>query len=249
MPQSSDVDTKLPAWRIAKFVTGEDFSGKGSRQMHKHYYTTALLTIFILWPICCQGFFIPQWRTNPGTTYAEWDFEKLPEGDEPSYYHYPEPKYVINPYGDVLLQVFAAQGKALIRSYVENATTRTGIWPLGYINITLKDDPSAHFYKHIQMQMTWSHLESYDQQPFVAELNSKTQAVKVDEIAIPDSAWMQTTFHLNIKPSQSSHIIHINGGIYLDEIVIDTIGMPEPTTLLLTISALPALFINRKKAR
>lgn len=215
--------------------------------MDKRYYTTALLILLWLWPTCCQGFYIPEWRTNPGTTYAEWDFEKIPEGDEPSYYHYQEPKYAINPYGEVLLQAFASEGKALIRCYIDNATSRTGLWPLGYVNINLEDDPSAHVYKHIQLQMIWSPIDSLEKEPLVVELKSKTHAIKVDEIQIPDSVWLQSTFHLDINPSQASHTIHINGDIYLDEIVIDTIGMPEPSTLLFAFSGLSALVFNRKR--
>ena len=91
--------------------------------------------------------------------------------------------------------------------------------------------------------------------PTVWETISGTNSVLVNEIMLEPTGelppegtnWIHSAFSMRIYPNPSFEIVRIDGGIMVDEVVIDTICVPEPRTLgLLGLGVLTSVFRRRR---
>ena len=180
-----------------------------------------------LWP--------PSWRGQPGTTFGKWEFSTnnpnpLPE----SGYLYPWglPSTTVSP--------------GLFQSWMPSWGGRQGVWPLsGEIETIIPNRPLALPYKDILIQLTWAQ-QAPNVFPAVSELRFGVGSTLVHEIPLP-GGWFHSTYQIHLEPNPDWEKILITGAINVDELVIDTICAPEPTTLCLL--AMGAFAILRRRLR
>ena len=169
----------------------------------------------------------PPWsRTDPGATYQQWEFGT---SDNPV-----SPDFVTSP-GDPLVSITG--GFADKTFYFEEYLGRQGVWGFEtemIASIPNFDQPNP--IKEIWVQLTfWADgvagvfaLPEGNQNGFVVMDQFETTEL--------DNGWYQATFHVIVEPNPSFEEIWIwpaECTLYVDELVIDTICIPEPATILL----------------
>ena len=155
-------------------------------------------------------------------------------------------------FGDVLLSVDTPH------DWMADHDQRTGIWPLsGEIDIEIPNAVGGDE-KHIWLQLTWKSAEGIDginpkpAVPFHPNIGVATdpfyESMMISRVAdtVLTDGWTHSTFAIDIWPNPSKEWISIKGNIIVDEVVVDTICVPEPTTIAL-LGAGGLLFVRRRK--
>ena len=170
----------------------------------------------------------PPWqRYTPGTTYAEWEFSTSNPNANPDQYY--------NPFGMPVAQCEPGVGQ----SWLSNWGGRQGMWPLsGTIAVPILNYPIANPYKDIWVQITWAQ-QTTTSQPYVSELTTGDQGKLISQQIIGqtgepvgDGNWYSSTFEIQMSPNPSTETVKIDGTIVVDELIIDTDCVPEPSGLL-----------------
>ena len=228
-------------WLLPRVIvyTVLDVQGKG-----KEKNMSRLLSVTLTLLIVCSASFAddihpPPWqRGSDGTTMAQWEFLT----SDPN----PIPDILSNRYGPTIMSVYPGVGQA----WWEIWGDRDGVWPLsGTIEIEIANRPEPLPYKDIWVQVTWAE-QAPGTAPYVWETISGLDAQLIDEIPLGPTAelppagdtWWHSTYLIHIEPNPDFEIVRIDGAVMIDEIVIDTICIPEPATLgLLLIGGLALL--------
>jgi len=182
----------------------------------------------------------PDWRGEPLTTYQRWEFGTA---DNPAI---PEDDYT-NPLGIPILAVGGAYPDTV---WLSEDMGHFGVWFFqDSITIQIANFDNDNPLKEIWMQLTYS--PQIGGEPVVLTDPDYTWIAPSDEQAI-DAYYWQMTYHIGIEPNPSLETITIEppasgGGLYLDELVIDTICVPEPATICLF--GLGALVLLRKRKK
>ncbi|MHC4623781.1 MAG: PEP-CTERM sorting domain-containing protein [Planctomycetota bacterium] len=186
----------------------------------------------------------PPWqRGGPGTTYQRWEFGTNTRT--------PAPDEILNENPATGLEVFGAAPGTV---YMPTATPAdgvpegSGVWKVGstgYIEITIDNFDQANPYKEIWLQLTWWAEEN----PVIyATVPGGTGELWPEVVDSQTPGWNLATYKWHIEPNPDSETIFITPGLcalYVTEIVIDTICVPEPATLCLL--GLGGLFLLRKR--
>jgi len=192
----------------------------------------------------------PTWRGLPASTAASWEFN----ADNPL----PSPDWEQNPFGQSQTTVYSPHPWLPLWGGME------GVWHLsGLIEIEIPNNPIERSSKLLQIQLTWA-----GQYPGLIRPVIGIEAERVNGGYVPQQDivllsqtninlgltnepgsgqyWNHTTYLYEITPNPLRETIWISGSILVDELVIDTICIPEPATLaLLTLSCL-AMRYNRR---
>lgn len=179
----------------------------------------------------------PPWtRGGPGTTFQQWEFSN----GNPT----PPPDLVNNPYGMPSLQAWPGTGQF----WVDEWGGRQGMWPLsGTIEVTIPNRPLPLPYKDIWVQITWA-KQVDTSTPVVWDMLSGIYGSLVQEIVLgpaPTGSWYHSIYQIHIEPNPVSEIVKIDGTLVVDQLVIDTICIPEPATIALL--GLAGLMILRRR--
>jgi len=172
---------------------------------------------------------IPPWRGADGSTHQLWEFGT----DDP----FPAPDVVDNPYGDPLLHVDTPHGWS------------DGIWALsGEMDIYLPNRPVTGGWKEIWIQLTWK--PGLDPDPFLPD-QPNVAVTPFDHITMYrdddglGDGWIYSLYRIDLWPNPPEEWIAIKGDILVDQLVIDTICIPEPATVCLL--GLGALALLKKR--
>ncbi|MDH7601080.1 MAG: PEP-CTERM sorting domain-containing protein [Armatimonadota bacterium] len=161
----------------------------------------------------------PWWRKLAGTTFAKWEFGTADTK--------PAPDAVFNPNGLPVAEIFP--GHAWNREYAG----RLGVWPLsGLIVIDIPNYGPPNPYKLVWIQITWTSESPYAE-PVVDELLFKGRAELVQRVQVgPVGAapWWHDTYLLKIVPNPTREVLRVQGAVWVDEVVVDTYCVPEPST-------------------
>lgn len=160
------------------------------------------------------------WRGQDGTTYAAWEFSDdnlTPLADVEN-----------NPYGGSAMVVTPAPGHSWEAQY----QGRTGLWPLsGKFEVGIDNRREANPWKEIWLQLVWA---TKGGEPIVSELEWGATAELINDIVIdPANGWHHSTYQMFIYPNPSHETIRVAGEIRVDDVIIETICIPEPISLLL----------------
>jgi hypothetical protein len=191
---------------------------------------------------------VPSWRGNEGTTFQEWSFDTNNVT--------PAPDTVNNPYtiGDeqVLLHIDTNHG------WYDSLSSGQGVWALsGEIDIVIPNSRQTNPYKEIWLYLVWRPETDVVGTPLtpdpflpdaplvaVTPFNQMTLTKQFDNI---ENEWHHTLFVAGIWPNPPKEWITVKGNILVDSLSIETICVPEPTTIaFLTAGGLSALLLRKR---
>jgi hypothetical protein len=168
-----------------------------------------------------EDLYPPEWRGQVGTTFGQWEFST----SDPN--SLPELGYIY-PYGLPSTQVTPG----LFQSWMDLWGGRQGVWPLsGEIVVVIPNRPEPLPYKDILVQLTWAE-QAPNVRPTVGETRFGVPASIVEEIPL-SGGWYHTTYQMHLEPNPDWERILITGAVNVDEMVIDTRCVPEPSALVL----------------
>jgi len=177
--------------------------------------------------------FFDYWqRGSVGTTFQQWSFPTSdPEPMSPDAGYY-------NPHGDPLLRVDSDYDWIASTAGTPNCG-RDGIWALsGEIDMLIPNFPQQREEKQIWIQLTWRPGENdafLPDEPLVGVVCNPVfdlMDMTRDDLDLGDG-WTHSIFSIYIWPNPNSEWIAVKGDIEVDQIVVDTICIPEPATVLL----------------
>ncbi len=173
----------------------------------------------------------PDWRNKPDSTYQEWQFSTADL--------MPAPYVVYNDYGTPQLRV----------SPFGDWVPDPGAWYLGEIDVWIPNSSVSNPEKRIWIQLTWQPADNdpfLDSNPFIAvgPFDNMIMFRSDDYQAV--SGWIHSTYDITIWPNPSEEWIAIKGDILVDQLVIDTICIPEPATICLLGLGTLTLLIKRR---
>ena len=170
----------------------------------------------------------PPWRGQPNTTYQAWEFGT---SENPV-----APDLSMNPNGtasaDILGMIPGTYWKSEDRGHF-------GVWRIGEaIQLEIPNFPPPNPWKEIWIQITYDGGESV--LPEILVLPEASSITLIETIDLGDS-YSHETYSIILEPNPPMEIIYVMPRfceIYIDEIVVETICVPEPATLsLLAIGA------------
>ena len=191
----------------------------------------------------------PPWdRAHPRATVQEWDFTTIGNGPildgEFEYWEYlaPDGDLSDNPHGDAVLRVWPGQGQ----EYYSELDGRFGVWPLsGTIEVEIPNFPELLDEKRIWIQLTWE-PQAPGNQPTVWETTYGIDATHIGTDTPLGGLWVHSIYEIVLPENPPFEIVRIDGGINVDQLVIDTLCIPEPATLaLLALGGLLAICRRR----
>ncbi|OQA03549.1 MAG: hypothetical protein BWY69_00389 [Planctomycetes bacterium ADurb.Bin401] len=128
-------------------------------------------------------------------------------------------------------------------------TGGTGVWQLSGTGINAHivnyDIPALE--KHIWIQVTWAAQQPGNVPSIVIEDDSGTQTVPVTAPLILtslDNGWFHSTYEVILNSGSPFEVINISGSVFIDDLVIDTLLIPEPASIFLVI--IGTLLFRRK---
>lgn len=191
-------------------------------------------------PAYADDLYPPPWRNGPRTTMQEWAFSTNQSMTLPA-------DVVINPYGQPYADVYPGTGQ----NWWPVWGGHDGVWPLSGTMEFFIPNASPNEYKDIWIQITWA-KQAFLSTPILSS-NPSGNVELIQQIDIgptgeplPAGAnWWHTVYNIRIYPNPTSEMIRIDGTIMVDQVVIDTICVPEPAAL--GILALGALALIRRR--
>lgn len=213
-----------------------------------------LVVLFVVLSLSCSAFATltglatdllePSWRGMPGTTLQAWSFDT---GANPA-----DLSLNMNPYGTPVAEVFTPDTTFPMNTYWQSSNSgHDGVWRiygsdylLLYIPNTENIAPNTS--KEIWLQITYS-AGSILRKPELQAMPGDVTIEHVQETVI-DELYYHDVFKITLVPNPMEEWIAImprDCTLYIDEIVVDTICVPEPATLL--VLSIGGLFALRKR--
>jgi hypothetical protein len=197
----------------------------------------SLCTVIVL--VLCSGVLAddlrpPDWRGHNDSTFQLWNFST----PDPM----PLPDIVNNRFGPPMLRVTPREFEQWIPD--------PGAWPLsGEIDVHILNLPEIRPHKEIWVQLTWMPSAPDPFLPNVPVIGvspfDSMQMVQGDDIDL-GNGWTHSLYMVTIWPNPIEEWITIKGNIVVDQLVIDTICIPEPATVII-LGIGGVLALNRKK--
>jgi hypothetical protein len=163
----------------------------------------------------------PAWRGIAGSTFQQWEFGTGASN--------PSADLFENPFGTPTLEAFSAS-----TGWKDALLGRQGVWPLsGHLIATIPQSPLVGGETLIWVQVTWTE-EASGGYPFVREENTWTDGLLISESSsILGNSWIHSTYQILVPSTLTFDLVKITGLIQVDELVIDTMVVPEPTSFSL----------------
>ncbi len=193
--------------------------------------------------------FPPTWRGTEGATLQQWAFTT---GANPAV-----PEVVNNAYGGpTATMVVGDLGIGWIDvDHFGSYGSRTGMWDLGAmgtIDLDIPNRPAAGAYKDIWVQVTYF-MGMFDTPEVSIEgaqfLGSESQVVEqVDDF----DAWVCAVSKWRITPNPNSEVVRVTAnclGSLIDQVVVDTKCVPEPSCIVTLLAGAVGMLISRRRRK
>jgi hypothetical protein len=167
----------------------------------------------------------PPWqRGSDRTTYQRWEFMSA----DPN----PVPDERLNQYGTPATTVFGHEWY----QYYDN---RVGVWTLsGRIDVDIPNVPDhPDWTKLVWVQLTWAAVPAIP--PDLIEITVDGYHGQIIESDVP--TWNHTTWLFTLPYNPPWEHLSITGNIYVDELIVDTQCVPEPSSMLALASSVLGL--------
>lgn len=204
------------------------------------FFLSASLTVSI--EAIADDVFIPEWRGSPGSTYQMWEFN---DNLNPAF-----PDTVYNPYGSgnppAVANITLGSYASGWLQQLSGLGNKQGYWDIGAegasIVLDIMNTPIANPYKDIWVQVTY--FEDLTKAPIVdvpgATMWAAPQHQVVENVST-GGQWVVEMSQWRIYPNPDHEQIilttDIMAGAVIDQIVIDTICIPEPGTIAVLLLA------------
>ena len=183
----------------------------------------------------------PSWRGQPDTTFQLWEFST---NTQPAV-----PNIDGNPYGDPLALILGAFPKT---RWLTTDRGQQGVWVTEewiQLEIPNTENTEPNSFKEIWLQMTFD--VGTDAFPVVFIVPDADPFTLEPVFIAPDPVGTYTygIWDIIIEPNprfESIYILPRECTLYMDEIVVDTRCVPEPTTMVMMVLGGIALLIRRK---
>jgi hypothetical protein len=180
----------------------------------------------------------PAWRGQANTTLQAWSFST---GDNPAVLAVETVNE--NPFGTPSAEVFVPDAPTSfpLQTYwmSSNGNGHKGVWRIYSDDYLMLHIPNTQItnpdsYKEIWLQITYS-AGSIDRKPQIQTLPAYASLEVIQSTTI-DSLYYHDIFRITLKPNPTEEWIAIlprDCTIYIDELVVDTVCIPEPATMLI----------------
>jgi len=186
-----------------------------------------LAVVFASTSAWADDIFPPDWRTDPPgqgfTTLQSWEFGT---DDNPT-----APDEDFNFFGDPLATVI---GDSPFADWLDEDRGHFGAWRIeDWMQLDIPNNPEPNDVKHVWVQVTYS--ASNGSNPEILSLPGYSSIVLVEKTQLDDSYW-HGTWDITIEPNPDSETLVLmprDCTLYVDEVVVDTICIPEPAGLMM----------------
>jgi hypothetical protein len=238
-------------------LANKEFVGENKM---KRLLIISLCVLFVAGTAVAEDLQPPWWRGQWSTTSQVWEFnyeilpetQVLPDGPAPGgqpplestdLYWYPGPE----PWDEWMAEDMPYE-------YAPEQWVGRGVVPLSGVLDVLVDnhDPNPENEKWIWLQITWRPQDEGEEPEFwYLDPEPVEPPMLVEEIFLgPDDplGWRESTYAWELDHNPPDEIISIGGTINVDELVIDTWCVPEPTTIALLGLGSLVLALKKRKA-
>ncbi len=190
----------------------------------------------------------PAWRGQPNTTLQAWSFDT---DANPAFL---DPSLDMNPYGTPVAEVFTPDTGFPMQTYwMSSDGGHDGVWRIYgddylLLHIPNTENTGPETSKEIWLQITYS-AGSIERKPQLQVMPSAVSIEHVQETVI-DALYYHDIFKITLVPNPSEEWIAImprDCTLYIDEVVVDTICIPEPATMSLVVLGGLGLLIRKRK--
>ena len=185
------------------------------------------LLVAIVGHACADDLNPPEWRTDPAgqnaTTLQVWEFgtDANPAA----------PDLVANEYGAPLATI---QGTFPATRWKSEDQGHFGVWKFEEsMVLEIPNSPTPNEYKELWIQVTYYSDEGLD--PSILTIPDATEVEVIANVPL-DDWYRHGTYRVRIEPNPDSETVYITPALctlYVDEVVVDTICIPEPAAVAL----------------
>jgi hypothetical protein len=194
----------------------------------------------------------PSWRGQAGSTFQEWTFDT---DANPA-----APNSVNNPYGPATATITVGMFGSGWLDQLPGLGTQTGYWDIGdavegpQIVLDIANSPDVRPYKEIWVQVTsWVDISQAPVVNVPGAMFLGSEQLVVESVPTGGN-WIMNLTKWRIEPNPSQEQVILAAmpmfGAVIDRIVVDTICVPEPVSLLtLLVGGVAVLSRRRRTAR
>ncbi len=202
------------------------------------YLTVLAFAAALVAPTLGDDLYPPPWRGEPNTTFQHWTFSY----DQGSLW---VPELSNNPYGQPSMHTYWGD-----EEWYDQFQGRQGVvnpWS-NTVYLDLPNSPLPNDLKIVYFQITYWPLDDYGSPAYPYGLQTAPPSANqfmVNYINLPDG-WIYESWQFEIpgNPPFEQLIFSTGNDLYIDQMVVDTLCIPEPASLLLV--AVAGLFLRRR---